>query len=163
MRELEEPIGVPGLKGIALFEAAKGTLVIAAGFGLLSILHKDAQSVAAQLLRHLHLNPAKHYPHIFLQAASHVRDSNLLVLAAGAFVYSALRYVEAYGLWRNRAWAQWVAILSGAVYVPFEVIGLQKGVTPLRLALLAINVAIVLYVGAVRYSEERVRRSRGIE
>ena len=31
-----------GLKGIALFEAAKGVLVIVAGLGLVALLHRDA-------------------------------------------------------------------------------------------------------------------------
>lgn len=50
----------------AVFEAAKGILVLFAGSGLLMLIHKDVHSVAEQFVRHLHLNPAKHYPRIFL-------------------------------------------------------------------------------------------------
>ena len=147
--------GASGLRGIALFEAAKGALVVAAGFGLVSILHCGAEDVAAELLRHLHLNPAHHYPRIFLQTATRLQDANLRTLAAGAFAYSMLRFVEAYGLWFSRPWAQWLAIASGIFYIPFELMELQRRVTLLRMSVLAINVAIVLYVAAVRFREAR--------
>ena len=38
------------LRGIALFEAAKGLLVLVAGFGLLSLLNQDVEAVARKLL-----------------------------------------------------------------------------------------------------------------
>jgi hypothetical protein len=47
---------------VAAFEAAKGLLVLAAGFGLLSLLHKDVQVLAERFVDRLHLNPAKRYP-----------------------------------------------------------------------------------------------------
>jgi hypothetical protein len=55
-----------GLKGIALFEAAKGALVILAGVGLMALLHHDAQEIAETIIRRIHINPASHYPTIFL-------------------------------------------------------------------------------------------------
>ena len=56
-------------------------------------------------MRHSHLNPAHHYPRIFIEAASHTNDSRLRSLAVLAFLYAAVRFVEAYGLWRMRVWA----------------------------------------------------------
>ena len=56
-----------GLRIVALFEGAKGVLVLAAGFGLLSLIHHDVQGMAEEVVRHFHLNPASRYPRIFLQ------------------------------------------------------------------------------------------------
>ena len=69
---------------------------------------------------HSHLNPASHYPRVFIEAAAHTSDSRLRTLAALAFVYSTVRFVEAYGLWKMRAWAELSAIISGCVYLPVE-------------------------------------------
>ena len=91
-----------GVRALALFEAAKGVLVIMAGFGLLAIVHRDAQHLAEALVRHMHLNPARHYPRIFINAAGRLTDHRLHLLAAGAFAYATVRLVEAYGLWRIR-------------------------------------------------------------
>jgi hypothetical protein len=48
-----------GLRIVALFEGAKGVLLLAAGFGLLSLIHDDVQKMAEELVRHFHLNPAR--------------------------------------------------------------------------------------------------------
>jgi uncharacterized membrane protein (DUF2068 family) len=128
---------------VAYFEAFKGLLAIAAASGLLFMLHKDVADFALRLVHHMHLNPAAHYPSIFLNAAAHVEDSRLMLLAFGAAAYSALRLGEAYGLFYEKAWAEVVAAASGAIYVPFEVLGLMHKPNMLHVALLAINLAIV--------------------
>ncbi|UUZ68137.1 DUF2127 domain-containing protein [Polaromonas sp. P2-4] len=64
-----------GVRAVAALEAAKGILVLLAGFGLLSLIHHNAQQLAAQVLGHLHLNPANRYPRIFIDAAAADRTS----------------------------------------------------------------------------------------
>src|ERR1041385_9444022 len=59
-----------GVRAIAFFEAVKGTLVLVAGFGLLSLVHRDLEDLAERLVQHSHLNPASHYPRVFLEAAA---------------------------------------------------------------------------------------------
>jgi uncharacterized membrane protein (DUF2068 family) len=136
---------------VALVEAAKGLVVLLAASGLLSLLHKDVYRVAALLVEHAHLNPASKYPQIFLDAAARLGDSRLLMLAAGAALYAAVRLVEAYGLYFERAWAEVLAAVSGAVYVPFEVAGLVRGPSWHGVALLLVNLAVVaLMVRAMR-------------
>ncbi len=39
-----------GLHIVALFEGTKGVLVLLAGFGLLSLIHKDVHEIAARLI-----------------------------------------------------------------------------------------------------------------
>jgi uncharacterized membrane protein (DUF2068 family) len=129
---------------VALLEAVKGGVVIIGGFGLLSLLHRNVRHVAEALIRHLHLNPARHYPQIFLDAAATLNDARLWALAAAAGVYAAIRLTEAYGLWRDRVWAEWLAAVSGGIYIPFEFYELARGVTALRVITCSCNVLIVL-------------------
>jgi uncharacterized membrane protein (DUF2068 family) len=138
--------GGGGLRAVAVFEAAKGAVVLAAGFGLLALVHRDAQAVAERFVEHLHLNPAKHYPHIFIDAASRLTDARLWMMASLAGAYSAVRLVEAYGLWRARRWAQWFAAISGGIYLPLEVFELSRGLTWVRVCTLAVNLGIVVYM-----------------
>ncbi len=135
---------------MAAFEAAKGLLVMATGLGLLSLLHHDVQRAAESVVRHLHLNPARHYPRVFLEAAAQLTDTRLWLLASGAFAYAVVRGVEAYGLWRARAWAEWFAILSGAVYLPIEIYELIHHATAPKAVVLLVNVGIVGYVCYIR-------------
>ena len=62
--------GAAGVRGIAIVEATKGLLVLLVGFGLLSLAHRDVEQFAAEPVRHAHLNPASHYPHIFIETAT---------------------------------------------------------------------------------------------
>jgi uncharacterized membrane protein (DUF2068 family) len=148
-----------GVRAVALFEAAKGALVVLAGCGLLALVHRDAQHLAESLVRHLHLNPARNYPRIFITAAGRLTDHRLHLLAAGAFAYAAVRLVEAYGLWRLRPWAEWLALLSGGLYLPVEAYELWRRATFTRAALLVLNalvVSLLLYV-RFRTPEEALR------
>jgi uncharacterized membrane protein (DUF2068 family) len=140
------------LRGVALVEAAKGALVLLAGLGLLTLIHADAQEVAERLVAHAHLNPAARYPRIFLDAAAELTNGRLVLLAVAAAVYSGARFVEAWGLWFARRWAEWFAAVSGAIYVPFELLELHRRVTGLGVGVLLLNAAVV---GVMLYSVSR--------
>ena len=147
--------GNAALRAVAVYEAAKGTLVLLAGFGLLSLIGQDAQYSAEQLVAHLHLNPAKGYPRIFIDAAANITNARLLLLAGFASIYALVRWVEAYGLWLGKRWAEWFAVLSGAIYVPAEMYGIVRGVTWMKILLLGVNVCIVAYLIYVLWRSRR--------
>jgi len=139
-----------GVRLVAVFEAFKGLLALAAGAGLLSLLHRDVANVGERLARHLHLNPAKHYEGIFLDALSHINDSRLLLIAMGAALYATLRLVLALALWRGRSWAAWLAAIGAGIYMPFEIYDVVRHVTPLNVATFLANLLVVaLMVNAV--------------
>ena len=82
------------VRAIALFEATKGTLVLLMGLGALSLVHHDVQRIVMELGAHLHLNPAKKYQNIFVEAAAHLTDARLWVLATLAATYAVVRFCE---------------------------------------------------------------------
>lgn len=135
-----------GLRAIALFEAGKGALVLIAGFGLAALVHRDAQHIAERLVHRLHLDAAKRYPRIFLDLMSNVSDAQLWALAALAAVYAVLRFAEAYGLWFGQRWGEWIAAVSGGIYVPVEIYELSRGVSWIKLGALFLNAAVVGYM-----------------
>ncbi|MDB6075922.1 MAG: uncharacterized protein JWO89_3562 [Verrucomicrobiaceae bacterium] len=145
-----------GVRVVAVFEAAKAALVLLAGMGLLTLIHKDVQEVAERLVEHFHMNPAHHYPQVFIEAASKVTDANLWMMAGLALVYAIVRLVEAYGLWWNRRWAEWFAMVSGGLYIPVEIYEVVHHVTWIKIMVLVVNTGIVLYMGY------ELRRSRSV-
>ena len=134
---------IAAVQAVACFEALKGAVVLVAATGLLSLLHHNLYAMAAVFIQHAHLNPASHYPQIFLDAAAKLNDHRLLLLAAGAAAYALVRFVEAYGLFFGKGWAEVLAALSGAIYVPFEVLGLSRAPSWHGAAFLLINLLIV--------------------
>ena len=149
------------VQAVALLEAAKGLLVLLAGVGALSFIHHDAQRFAEQLVGHLHLNLANDYPRIFTEFAAQLTDARLATLAALAATYALVRFIEAYGLWGGRRWAEWFAAVSGGIYIPFEIYELFRGLAWLSLGALLVNVLVVgLMVNALfQSSSARARRS----
>jgi uncharacterized membrane protein (DUF2068 family) len=148
-----------GIRTIAVFEALKGAIVLLAAFGLLSLLHRDVASVAETLLGRLHVHPEYRLFGVIVQAASKVTDARLWMLAAAAISYSCVRFVEAYGLWKQRVWAQWFALLSGLLYLPWELLAWIERPTALRAAIIVVNAVIVGYF-ALAVLRSRVARSQ---
>jgi uncharacterized membrane protein (DUF2068 family) len=150
------------IRTVALFEAFKGAVVLLAGSGLLLLIHTDVYATAARLIEHWHLNPASRYPQIFLEAASNLHDSRLMLLAAGAAAYALVRFVEAWGLYGEKAWAEVLAAVSGGIYVPFELVELLRRPSWHGALLLMANLVIVaLMVGALLQRRKRDRHPSG--
>ncbi len=143
-----------GLRIVAIFEAAKGLLVLLVGCGLLAFIHRDLHYAAEQLVRHSHLNPASRYPQIFIDLASNVSDVQLWVMALSAALYSFVRFAEAYGLWHQRQWAEWFGLLTGGMYIPIELFELIRRITWPRVTVLSVNAAIVAYLAYILYSRQ---------
>src|SRR5438309_2666144 len=134
-----------GLRLVASLEFAKGLAVLLLGFGLV-LVHGQAWEVAENFLEVLHISPDHRYAQVFLNLADRFSDTRLWVVAATAVAYSILRFAEAYGLWRARAWAEWLAFASGSLYLPFEIYELVRKPSLMHVSILVINVVIVLYM-----------------
>ena len=57
---------------------------------------------------------------------------------------------EAYGLWREREWAQWFSLLSTALYLPPELYWMLRHPSWRKRAVLAINIVIFLFMVSLR-------------
>jgi uncharacterized membrane protein (DUF2068 family) len=135
-----------GLRAVALFEAFKGTLALLAAGGLFYFIPHDLRHIALELVGRLHLNPGKSYPNVFSRILEDTSNAQLWLIGCLVVVYALVRFIEAYGLWRARRWAEWLAAASGAIYVPFELYELSRGFSWLKLAALAANLAVVAFM-----------------
>src|SRR5579864_4626552 len=141
-----------GLRAVAALEIFKGVLALAGGIALLTLLHKDLGDVAENIIEALHLNPADRVFQAFIEAAGRMSDRRLITVVGVVVGYAIIRFVEAYGLWHARAWAEWFAILSGSAYLPLELIEVAKHPAHLiRWAVLIANILVVLYMIYVRW------------
>jgi uncharacterized membrane protein (DUF2068 family) len=150
------------LRAVASFEFTKGIFVVVMGFCAIALVHKDVWLIAESLLALLHVNTDRRSAQVFLDFADSVTDARLWAAARIAFAYAALRFTEAYGLWRERTWAEWVAFISGAMLLPLEVREILRGITLLRCALFVGNLAVVLYMLYVIQSNRRERKNAAV-
>jgi len=146
------------LRAVAFFEVVKGIFVLLMGICALLLIRKDVWLIAESLLALFHINSDRHFAQAFLNFADNVTDTHLWAAARIAFAYSLLRFIEGYGLWRDRAWAEWFALISGSLLLPLEVRELLRGVTLIRSAIFVGNLAIVLYMFYLLRSRHRQRK-----
>src|SRR5580698_5473003 len=130
------------LRLVASIEFAKGIFVLLIGLSAILLVHKDTWVIAESLLARLHISTDRHWAQLFLDFADNLTDARLWAAAKLAFSYSLLRFVEGYGLWKARTWAEWIAFLSGTILLPLEVRELLRGVTLLRSAVFIVNLVI---------------------
>ena len=71
---------------------------------------------------------------------------SLVAISVGSFIYAALLLTEATGLWLRRRWAEYFTIIVTGSFIPLEIYEVSRRVTATRLAAIALNVAIVLYL-----------------
>ncbi len=81
--------------------------------------------------------------------AEHVLQLRPRTLVFGAVVaglYSSISAVEVIGLWQGRTWAQWLVLGAIGMGLFPELYELAKGVSPLKVIVLILNVAILIYL-----------------
>lgn len=136
------------LRTVALLEFAKGLLVLAAAFSLMFLV--DPSDLAGWFLDFLHISPDRHFAQLLLRLADSLSNAKVWVIIVTACSYSGLRFAEAYGLWKAKAWAEWIALVSGALYLPFEIRLLAHRLTLFHVGVLIVNLAIVAFMFYLR-------------
>ena len=145
-----------GLRTVAVFEASKGMLVVVLAIVLIAV-RGQIEDYTEDFLYALHLDPDRRFARMIMEAASKLSDARAWTVALAAATYATVRFVEAWGLWNLRVWAEWFALLSGTLYLPWEILKVAERATWERVAVLVINVAIVLYMLFIRVRDARSR------
>jgi len=155
---LDEHASKAGLRAVAVFEAVKGLLVLALAAALIAV-HDHIEDLAEDLLYNLHVDFDRGWAQAFMKGAGSLSDTRIWTALTIAFAYVAVRFVEAWGLWHRRVWAEWFALLSGTLYLPLEILKVLEKATWERVAVLAINLVIVTYMAEIRIREARSREN----
>lgn len=76
----------------------------------------------------------------------HAQHTTLNLVAGGLLCYGALQILEGIGLWSLRRWGEYVAVVGTTLFIPFEVYEVADAVSWLKIVVLAVNVAAVVYL-----------------
>jgi len=131
-----------GLRAVSIFEAGKGVLVFSLALFLSSFVSRDLPGIIAEFRTRWNVDPSSHIPALAKMLMHDLTGSRLHFLIMLAAIYALMRFVEAYGLWFEKRWAEWFALVSGGVYLPVELYELAKGFSWLKTGVLAINLVI---------------------
>ncbi len=73
-------------------------------------------------------------------------DTAYVLLGIGLILYGVLQLVEAFGLWGGWHWAEYLAVVATSVFVPWDLYEIINHPSVLKLILLPLNIAIVVYL-----------------
>ena len=131
---------------IALFRLAKGVMLVAGGLAALELLHPGAANRLWNWVAQLPSETERRLLARGLSLLTRSGSGRLQGVAFAAFAYAALFFTEAVGLFLQKRWAEWLTIVATGSLIPFEIYELVHRATAMKIALLAINIAVVVYL-----------------
>jgi uncharacterized membrane protein (DUF2068 family) len=137
---IQDPRAHPGLRVIAVLEALKGLLAVSGASGLELIGPVPLKRWAEALIQYFQLDQ-QHGAMAWL--ASAINPGSVHLAAAAVGTYGVLHLIEAWGLWRDKAWASWLGCVAAAIYLPFDLYGLARHPGWLSVAVLVVNLVVV--------------------
>ena len=134
---------------IILERSIRGSLVFILGLALLFKSQSIVRLVRSWVAE-LDVNPERRLIPRILSAILHpvgaFSPRTVVIIGVGALLFGALELTEAIGLARRRRWAEYLTVIAGCLGIPFEVMEVLHRQTPIRVGILLINVAIVIYL-----------------
>jgi len=134
------------LRGLLLFAAAYGVWKFRdVQSGWSSILNRDLpllRPIAAQIGWNIDNSALLHsFRHLLT-----LNHTTLDWIAIGLVMYGVIELVEAVGLWLIKRWGEYFAVIATSIFLPLEIRDVIDKVTVLRVALLTINIAAVVWL-----------------
>lgn len=135
-----------GLLLIGLFKLTKAILSVALGVGALKLLHHDLGSVILRIADALRIDPESHLIGLLMIKADVINPRDLRHFSMITFAYAVVCLVEGTGLMLEKRWAEYFTVTLTALALPLECFELYKEFTPLRIALLLVNLLVLVYL-----------------
>jgi uncharacterized membrane protein (DUF2068 family) len=143
---------------IGALKLLKGVLLVALGVGAFSLLHKDLEATFRNLVRYLSVDPDGRYFQALMSRLAAL-SPKLPLVAIGTLCYGALFCVEGIGLLMLQRWAEYLTVFATGSFIPLEIYELIKHLSALKIIVLLVNVAIVVYL-VLRLKQESHHRPR---
>ncbi len=143
-----------GFRLIGAMKVSSGLLLVAAGFGIFRLLHRDLGTEVDEFVRRLHLDPENRLVHEAVSRISGIKPKQLKGLGIGTFFYALLHLVEGTGLILVKPWAEYLTVVATSVFLPLEIYEILQKPTILRFGIFFINVAILIYI-VVKIRQQR--------
>jgi uncharacterized membrane protein (DUF2068 family) len=134
---------------IIIERAVRGSLVFLLGGALLTNSQRLVIAVRSWV-NELDVNPERRLiPRALaaiLRPVGQFSPRTVVLIGVGALLFGVLELTEAVGLARRRRWAEYLTVIAGCIGIPLEIEEVMRRPTPIRVGILFVNVAIVIYL-----------------
>lgn len=134
----------PGLHALALFEGLKGMLALIAAASLELMGPQPLRDFINGLITKFNLNPDSGPLPTLLNL---INPAAVHLAATVLVIYAVWRLLEAWGLWRAKAWASWLGFVGTVAYLPLDLIGLYYHHGWHAWAVLLLNLLVAAVLG----------------
>ncbi len=146
-----------GLMLIGVMKLLKSAGLLAAGIGVLSLMHRDAEQTVRHWVEFLRVDSHGRLVDHLIEKVGGVSSRTLRRLGVGTLAYAAVFATEGIGLLLGRPWAEYLTTGVTLSFLPIEAYELVHRPSVAKAVVLSINVAVVIYL--VR----EIRRRRAAE
>ena len=134
-----DPRAHPGLAAIALLEAGKAVLAFLAAAGLEISGPAPLRSIVNTLVLRIGGDPERGS---FSSLLNLITPDTVHLSAIALLAYGLLRALEAWGLWRAKAWASWLGCIGTALYLPLDLLGIYYHRSVYAWVVLGLNLVV---------------------
>ena len=134
------------LAWIASFKLVKATFLLVTAVAAVGLL----DPARAERMNHwaMVLAADRHYGVLdtLLEHLAQIDPRTIRMLGLASFLYALVFYAEGIGLFWRRRWAEYMTIVTTGGLIPFEIYELQRHATGGKIAVLAANCLILVYL-----------------
>ena len=134
------------LPWIAAERAFRALVLLVIGLVLVTHPHTDWASEISRLVQKLGLNPQENWIRRLLEKITSIGPSRTTIFGLIALAYGALEGAEAYGLWNQRRWGEYLTVVATSLLFIPELWELTKSASFLKVGALIVNAAVVAYL-----------------
>lgn len=140
------PVHFEPLRWIGAYKLLKAALAIVGGLIVLRLTHRDLPEVASHWMERLRIDPDGTIGKFISQRVLLIHARSLSFLAAWLFGYAVVGTIEGVGLIMRKTWAEWLTVVTTAALIPVEIWEFAKRFTWVRMTILLLNIAVVIYL-----------------
>ncbi|HEU5267759.1 MAG TPA: DUF2127 domain-containing protein [Jatrophihabitans sp.] len=134
------------LRGLVLLLLAIGVFRLRTTQVSLQELFRRDLTALDPFFRQIHFNVSDSATIRTIENVLNAKPSTLNLIAFAILCYGLLQVAEGVGLWSLQRWGEYVAVVGTTLFIPLEIYELTENVTWLKLIVLLINIAAVLYL-----------------
>lgn len=133
---------------IAVSKCLKSACLIVVGIFLLHMinLNRDVHDTLLGIVNAVRLDENNRFIHTLLEKTLGISAAKLRLIYTGTLVYAGLYLLEGVGLFMDKAWAEWMTIITTAGFIPLEVWEIIDGPTVTKCGVFALNMFILVYL-----------------
>jgi uncharacterized membrane protein (DUF2068 family) len=134
------------LRIIAIYKFVKCTGLILVACVVFGFTNEPFLDRVARMVEHLPIQTGRHVLQHWMDQLTGMTPGHFIVAGIAACFYAALFFVEGFGLWTGKRWAEYLTTIATASLIPFEVYELIRHATWVKVVVLIGNIAIVIYL-----------------